>query len=117
MGSRKLTVHLRVEIDKCGSTFVVDHTEDLDLLDLYPGIGPRGYAEVALNSMKTEATTAIEKALEAADRANKDVELVGAEPPVITRLVSDPCPECGAQLKDKRSGGVCCPSCAYWFCF
>lgn len=38
-------------------------------------------------------------------------------PPLLALHIDDPCPECGTQLKDQRSGGVCCPSCGYWFCF
>jgi len=37
--------------------------------------------------------------------------------PVETHQVRDPCPKCGAQLKDASGGGVKCPKCPYWFCF
>lgn len=33
--------------------------------------------------------------------------------------ITDPCPDCGAQLIGQRRGGVKCHNdeCSYWFCF
>jgi hypothetical protein len=30
--------------------------------------------------------------------------------------ISDPCPDCGKQLRSGRNGGAVC-SCGYWFCY
>jgi len=34
------------------------------------------------------------------------------------KVVKNPCPECGCELKEKMSGVVCSNTkCDYWFCF